>query len=102
MGEQRLPESHSISSFSFSEMQLGRPEHHVGSAVHGCLAGAVGVLGLQVGEHLEACLCVHRHTGVAWSVLTCVKCMFTTKPYLRSPGQVAGQRLLMVFLFDTP
>lgn len=73
MGEQRLPESHSISSFSFSEMQLGRPEHHVGSAMHGCLAGAVGVLGLQAGvHHLEARLCMHHHTGAAWSVCTCI------------------------------
>lgn len=70
MGEQRLPESHSISSFSFSEMQLGRPEHHVGSAVHGCLAGAGGVLGLQAGVHLEAHLCLHHHTGVDWSLCT--------------------------------
>lgn len=55
MGEQQQPESHSISSFSFSEMQLGRLERPVGSAMHGCLARAVGGHGLRVGVHLEGC-----------------------------------------------
>lgn len=98
MGEQRLPESHSISSFSFSEMQLGRPEHHVGSAVHGCLAGAVGVLGLQVGASGGTLVFASSHRCGLVSVHLSI-CIFTLKPYPRSPGQVVCQGLLIVFLF---
>lgn len=92
MGEQRLPESHSISSFSFSEMQLGRLEHHVGSAVHGCLARAGGVLGLQAGVHL-ACIATQ-----VWTGLCAPEYMYVHSEALpQVTWQVACQGLLIVF-----
>jgi hypothetical protein len=69
MGEQWPPESHSISSFSFSEMQLGRPERCVGSGVHVCVSGSMGVRGLQVGQCMHAHMC---HVCVCGVVCVCI------------------------------
>lgn len=66
MGELCRP-AHSVSSFPFSEMQLGRPRHCVGSGASVWVSGSAAVWGLG-----SACasvlICAHMH--VAWCVCT--------------------------------
>lgn len=90
MGELCRP-AHFVSSFPFSEMQLGRPRHCVGSGASVWVSGSVAVRGLG-SACASALTCAHMH--VAWCVCVhvctraCVRTGADEHAHLPSPGTV--------------